>query len=73
MLLTFASCHVSREADLLSLFVVIEVNCALANLHSYAKDFEANQAASRELQDAAKEESNVLLEDDLVDEDDGGW
>ncbi|KAL9187533.1 hypothetical protein ACHAXT_001636 [Thalassiosira profunda] len=51
-----------------------EVDYALANLHSYAKD--SNGRAPADSQPAAEEENNVLLEDDLVDDDDDdddGW
>ena len=48
----------------------IDVNYALANLHSYANDA-SGQTNNEPL--ALEEENLVLLEDDLVDDDDGDW
>ena len=45
-----------------------DVNYALANLHSYAK--EANGQGGIEEAQVLEEENKVLLEDDLVDDDD---
>lgn len=45
-----------------------DVNYALANLHSYAKESDGN--ASNEPPHALEDENKVLMEDDLVDDDD---
>ena len=50
--------------------LVTDVNYALANLHSYAKDANIIGQMPNEQNSLVEEENDVLLEDDLVDEDD---
>jgi len=52
-----------------------DINYALANLHSYAKETDGQEAAAllKEHHDMERENNNVLLEDDLVDDDDDDW
>mmetsp|Transcript_40900 Transcript_40900/g.73737 ORF Transcript_40900/g.73737 Transcript_40900/m.73737 type:complete len:387 (+) Transcript_40900:81-1241(+) len=47
-----------------------DVNYALSNLHSYAKDSNVHALSSNEPSHTLEEENTVLLEDDLVDNDD---
>ena len=49
---------------------VTDVNYALSNLHSYAKESNGHASSSNEPSHALEEENTVLLEDDLVDNDD---
>ena len=58
------------------MFSTADVNYALANLHSYAKDStnDGQDASFNEQLVLEEEENKVLLEDDLVeDNDDDGW
>jgi hypothetical protein len=52
--------------------ILVDVNYALANLHSYAK--EASSTSSQPIQDDTQQELQATLpDDDLVEDDNDDW